>query len=72
MGPTRRDVLISGTSGAAAVAATVVDTLTPATAQIAALPMSWDREADIIVIGSGAAGFQLRLLRVGRLLSYCD
>ena len=56
MGPTRRDVLISGTSGAAAVAATVVDTLTPATAQIAALPMSWDREADIIVIGSGAAG----------------
>jgi FAD binding domain len=56
MGPTRRDVLISGTSGAAAVAATVVDTLTPATAQIVALPMSWDREADIIVIGSGAAG----------------
>src|SRR5580692_1321133 len=56
MGPTRRDALISATSGAATVAATVVDTLTPATAQIVALPMSWDREADIIVIGSGAAG----------------
>jgi len=56
MRPTRRDVLISGTSGAAAVAATVVDALTSAAAQTAAPPMSWDREADIIVIGSGAAG----------------
>ena len=56
MRPTRRDVLISGSSGAAAVAATIVDTLTPANAQTAALPVSWDREADIIVIGSGATG----------------
>jgi hypothetical protein len=56
MRPTRRDVLISVSSGAAAVAATIGDSLLPATAQTAALPMSWDREADIIVIGSGAAG----------------
>jgi hypothetical protein len=64
MGLTRRDVLILGSSGAAAAAANFVDTVTPATAQTAALPQSWDREADIVVIGSGAAGFQLRLLRV--------
>ena len=56
MGLTRRDVLISASSGAAAVAANFVDTVTPATAQTAALPQSWDREADIVVIGSGAAG----------------
>jgi succinate dehydrogenase/fumarate reductase flavoprotein subunit len=56
MGLSRRDVLISGSSGATAVAANFVDTVTPTTAQTAALPQSWDREADIIVIGSGAAG----------------
>jgi hypothetical protein len=71
MGLTRRDVLISGSSGATAVAANFVDTVTPTTAQTAALPQSWDREADIYSNWFGGRGaFSCDCCARGRLLSY--
>ncbi len=52
----RRDVLLSG-AGTAALAATVTATdlvaSSPAAAQV---PRKWDRDADVVVIGSGAVG----------------
>ena len=48
----RRDLLISG-SGVAALSASTVNF---ASAQAPVVPTTWDREADVVVIGSGAAG----------------
>jgi succinate dehydrogenase/fumarate reductase flavoprotein subunit len=49
----RRDVLRSG--GIAALTASVA-TVNPASAQAPQTPASWDREADVVVIGAGATG----------------
>ena len=51
----RRDLLISG-SGVAALAASNVASVNFASAQAPAVPTTWDHEADVVVIGSGAAG----------------
>ena len=51
----RRDLLISG-SGVAAAAASGVAALSPASAQALPVPTKWAREADVVVIGSGATG----------------
>jgi len=48
----RRDVLLSGSSVAAALAVGAVIASQPATAQAP----RWQREADVVVIGSGATG----------------
>jgi predicted oxidoreductase len=51
----RRDLLISG-SGAAALAASTINAGNSTVAQAAVVPTTWDREADVVVVGSGAAG----------------
>jgi succinate dehydrogenase/fumarate reductase flavoprotein subunit len=50
----RRDLLVRGSATAAA--ATAGGLASPASAQAQQTPTSWDHEADIVVIGSGAAG----------------
>jgi succinate dehydrogenase/fumarate reductase flavoprotein subunit len=52
----RRDVLRGGTGMAAGLAAGKLAAPSPATAQAQLTPAGWDREADIVVIGSGATG----------------
>jgi len=51
----RRDLLISG-GGVAALAASNVASVNLASAQAPQVPTTWDREVDIVVIGSGATG----------------
>src|SRR5215831_11628842 len=52
----RRDLLKNaGIAGAAAATGSFASTPAPA-AQAPALPTRWDREADVVVIGSGATG----------------
>jgi hypothetical protein len=51
----RRDLLISG-GGVAALVASNVASVDSASGQAPAIPTTWDREADMVVIGSGAAG----------------
>ena len=51
----RRDLLISG-GGVAALVASNVASVDSASGQVPAIPTTWDREADVVVIGSGAAG----------------
>ena len=48
----RRDLLISG-SGVAALAASNVASVNFASAQATVVPTTWDREANVVVIGSG-------------------
>jgi len=55
MAVNRRDILLSG-GGAAVALATNAATSTQAAAQTQADAIKWDREADVVVIGSGAAG----------------
>ncbi|HMK78903.1 MAG TPA: FAD-dependent oxidoreductase [Xanthobacteraceae bacterium] len=55
MGFGRRDFLLAGT-GFAAAAASNLASVAPASAQAPQLPARWDREADVVVIGAGAAG----------------
>ena len=52
----RRDVLLASTGLAAAWAAARLAAPTAAAAQAQQPPARWDREADIVVIGSGATG----------------
>jgi heterodisulfide reductase subunit A-like polyferredoxin len=52
----RRDVLRGGTGMAAGWAASKLVAPTPAAARAQQSPAEWDREADIVVIGSGATG----------------
>jgi hypothetical protein len=52
----RRDLLISSSGVAAAVAASNVATENPAFAQAPRIPTKWDREVDVVIIGSGATG----------------
>jgi len=47
---------VSGGTAAAALAAGNLSTPSVALAQTARLPLTWQREADVVVIGSGAAG----------------
>ncbi len=51
----RRDLLVKGgaTAGLAAAAAASAN---PVLAQAQTTPSNWDREADVVVIGSGATG----------------
>ena|ERR1039458_1440698 len=51
----RRDLLISG-GGVAALAASNIACVNPASAQAPQVPTKWDREVDVVVIGSGATG----------------
>jgi succinate dehydrogenase/fumarate reductase flavoprotein subunit len=53
----RRDLLLKGGGIAAAVATGSVAAPGPASAQAARPPAKWDREVDVIVVGSGASGF---------------
>jgi hypothetical protein len=55
MGVNRRNVLLAG-GGVAASLASSLASPNPASSQSMAGPTRWDREADIVVIGSGAAG----------------
>ncbi len=50
----RRDFLLGG--GAAALAASTMTSPVPASAQAQQPPPTWQREADVVVIGSGAIG----------------
>ena len=50
----RRDLLVR--SGATAAAVTTGGLASAATAQTQQTPAQWDHEADVVVIGSGAAG----------------
>src|SRR5664280_387387 len=52
----RRDLLVSGGGVAAAVAASNVASVNPVSAQSPQVPTRWDRETDVVVIGSGATG----------------
>ena len=52
----RRGLLFSGTGAAAVVAAGAIAAQTGASAQPVPTPLAWDREADVVVIGSGATG----------------
>ena len=55
-GLTRRDLIKNaGLAGAAAVTGGLVGP-TPAAAQAPQVPARWDREADVVIIGSGATG----------------
>ena len=55
-GLTRRDLIKNaGLAGAAAVTGGLVGPA-PAAAQAPQVPARWDREADVVIIGSGAAG----------------
>jgi hypothetical protein len=51
----RRDLLRNGGTMASAFAA--VGLTAPASAQAQAAPIAWDRETDVLVVGSGASGF---------------
>jgi succinate dehydrogenase/fumarate reductase flavoprotein subunit len=51
----RRDILATGAAAGAAAAAAGLTNATPASAQ--ASEITWDREADVVVIGTGASGF---------------
>ena len=57
----RRDLLKSG-GAAAAVATGAVAVPSLAAAQAAKPPTKWDREADVIVVGSGASGFPASII----------
>lgn len=52
----RRDLLKRAGLAGSAAAATQLGVGTPAGAQTASPPARWDREADVVVIGSGATG----------------
>ncbi len=52
----RRDVLLSGSGVAAALAVGAMTAVEPAAAQSPHAPTRWQREADVVVIGSGATG----------------
>jgi succinate dehydrogenase/fumarate reductase flavoprotein subunit len=52
----RRDVLLSGSGVAAALAVGAITAPEPAAAQATRAPTRWQREADVVVIGSGATG----------------
>ena len=52
----RRDILLRGGTVAAAFAGASLGAPSPASAVSPRLPLLWQREADVIVIGSGAAG----------------
>ena len=55
-GLTRRDLIKNaGLAGAAAATGGLVGP-TPAAAQAPQAPTRWDREADVVMIGSGATG----------------
>ena len=53
----RRDFLLSGGGIAAALAASQLAAPETASAQAPRTPTAWQSEADVVVIGSGAAGF---------------
>lgn len=53
----RRDLLLKGGGIAAAVATGSVAAPGVVSAQAARPPAKWDREADVVVVGSGASGF---------------
>jgi len=56
----RRDLIKTGAvAGAAAAAGGLAS---PAVAQAQSLPTRWDREADVVVIGSGAAGMSAAIV----------
>ena len=50
--------------GAGAAAAGVLASLTPAPAAAAAVPQNWDKEADVIVVGSGPTGLPAAIAAV--------
>jgi len=52
----RRDVLLGGSGVAAALAVGAMTAAEPAAAQAPHVPTRWQREADVVVIGSGATG----------------
>lgn len=55
MSVNRRNILLAGGGAAASLASGLASTM-PAASQAATAPVQWDREADIVVVGSGAAG----------------
>ncbi len=58
----RRELLLKGGGIAAAVATGSVAAPGEASAQAARPPAKWDRQADIIVVGSGASGFPASII----------
>jgi succinate dehydrogenase/fumarate reductase flavoprotein subunit len=60
----RRDVVLGGSGLAAGWATGTLAAPTPAVAQAPQTPAGWDRDADIVVIGSGATGLPAAI--VGR------
>jgi hypothetical protein len=56
----RRDFLLGG--GAAALAASTMTSPVPASAQAQQPPTTWQRETDVVVIGSGAAGLPAAII----------
>jgi hypothetical protein len=58
----RRDVLLGGGGIAAALAVSRLASPGPASAQAQQPPTRWDREADVVVIGSGATGLPAAII----------
>jgi succinate dehydrogenase/fumarate reductase flavoprotein subunit len=58
----RRDLLLKGGGVAAAVATGAIVAPTPASAQALQPPTKWDREVDVVVVGSGASGFPASII----------
>jgi hypothetical protein len=52
----RRDLLKTGDVAAAALCIGKIESKDPAFAQPPAVPTQWDRQVDVVIIGSGAAG----------------
>src|SRR5580765_1571144 len=57
----RRDLIKTGAAGAA-LAAGGIAPASPVSAQAAAPPTRWDREVDVVVIGSGATGMPAAII----------
>jgi len=58
----RRDLLKKATAAGAAAAAGSFVSSPPVEAQAARVPTRWDREADVVVIGSGATGLPAAII----------
>src|SRR5271163_4721786 len=58
----RRDLLLKSGGVAAAVATGSIAAPVAASAQTVRPPDTWDRQADVIVVGSGASGFPASII----------
>src|SRR5689334_5540585 len=58
----RRDLIRTGAAAGVTAAATAVATAPAAAAPAPAVPTRWDRDADVVIIGSGATGMTAAII----------